>query len=402
MTGEVPESGGFRHPFAPGVWPDPYPSYRWLAEHDPLYRDPYSGLLLLARYADCDALLRNREASAALAQQARPRATPLPPSMLTTDPPEHDRLRAPAARLLGPQAVAALAGPIGAGIDELLDSLDRPDLPDGRNSVEAVEAIAVPFATTVLAVVLGLAERDRERFTRLARSASVNLDPLARPAAIAAGGQATGELAGLLRQHAGEQAGRRDSALGRFWDGGGLTEAEAVAALMLAVVGGFEPLASLAGTGLHWFSRHPEALVRLTTDPDAAGGAVDELLRIESPVPFVARQATADLSLPSGVLPAGTGALALLGAANRDPQEFTDPEALRVSRAPNPHLAFGAGAHFCLGAPLVRLAGGLLFAQVAERFPGLAPADPAAPRWRPSLVPRALVAVPVRLCPVAR
>lgn len=371
---------GFRHPFDPSVWPSPYAAYRWLAEHDPLHRDAFSRMTFVVRHADCDALLRDRSASAAQAQQQRARGEPLPRTMLNTDPPEHDVLRAPAMRLLGPQIADALRPKFDAQVDELLDGLAE------RDTVDAMADIANPFVTAVLALLLDLPRDVWPAFSRLARASSINLDPTATPDRIALAGEATARLSGLLREHAGRASAQLQP----------LDEAERTATLMLIVVGGYEPLVNLAVTGLNLLARTPGLASKIT--PDTAIAYVDEVLRLESPIPFVARTTTDDLAVPGGELAADTVALALLGAANRDPDVFPDPDELRLDRPANAHLGFGAGVHYCPGAPLVRIAGAALFSQIAQRFPDLAPTDPhARPRWRRSLVPRGLAALPLRL-----
>jgi pimeloyl-[acyl-carrier protein] synthase len=356
-------------------------------------------MTLVSRHEDCSALLRDRGVSAANAQRLRARAEPLPRSMLNTDPPEHDALRAPAMVLLGPQAAASLEPFLAARIEEILG---RKSL--GQYLVDGLAAIAIPFATAVLGTVLGLPESRWDEFTRLLRGASINLDPTAGPAQTARGAAPTQALVVLLRSHAQqsvEQDG--DGLLASFWSTTELDEDERIAALMLIVVGGFEPLVNLAATGLYELARRPD-LIQAIADGDGAEALafVDEVLRLQSPIPLVARQAIGDVNLGGGALPAGTSALVLLGSANRDPQAFDDPDELRLDRVANAHLAFGAGPHFCPGAPLVRLAGRLLFTGLVDRFPRLVLADPSVgPRWRRSIVPRGLAVVPVLLQPAA-
>jgi cytochrome P450 len=144
--------------------------------------------------------------------------------------------------------------------------------------------------------------------------------------------------------------------------------------LSLVVIGGFEPLASLVGNALALLLPRPGALAALAgLDQVSAERAVDELLRLESPIPFVARVVAEPVDLPGGRLAAGARVLAMLGAANRDPAVFTDPDGLMLDRTPNPHLAFGGGGHFCLAGPLVRSAGAVLLRGAGAPFPGRPP-----------------------------
>jgi cytochrome P450 len=394
-----PEAAEFRHPFDPRVWPDPSGAYQWLREHEPLFEDPASGMTLVSRHADCSALLRDRDASAANSQRLRARGEPLPRSMLNTDPPEHDALRAPAMVLLGPQAAASLEPALALRISEILS---RRSL--GQYLVDGLAAIAIPFATAVLASLLDLPESRWPEFTRLLRRASVNLDPTAGPAQTARGAAPTQELIALLRTHALQLTKQDDDSLLRsFWTATELDDQERMAAIMLVVIGGFEPLINLAATGLYELARRPQ-LVKVIADGDGAEALafVDEVLRLQSPIPLVGRHTTGDIHLPSGEMFLGTSTLALLCAANRDPAVVDAPDELRLDRAATAHLAFGAGPHFCPGAPLVRLAGRLLFTALVERFPRLGLADPSVgPRWRRSIVPRGLAVVPVLLRPAA-
>ncbi|NUP00846.1 MAG: cytochrome P450, partial [Nonomuraea sp.] len=215
----------------------------------------------------------------------------------------------------------------------------------------------------------------------------VNLDPLAGPQAAAAGRAAMGELTRFLDGRAESAAG---SPFGRLAADDRLTRAEMLGIATLTVVGGWKPLAEMVGNALHWLLPRQEAADRIRNGGDeVAVQAVDELLRLESPIPFTARVTTEAVPLDGGTIPAGARVLALVGAANRDPAVFDGPDELLVTRSPNPHLAFGAGTHLCLGAPLVRQAGALLLNGLLTRYPGLRQAGEP-PVWAPGLVPRRL------------
>lgn len=380
------------HPFSPHGRTDPYRAYSWLQEHDPVHYDAASGMWLLTSHASCSAALRDSRFSAALGQRTRRRGDALPPSMLTTDQSEHDRLRGPGAVLLGPGALRAAAPGIAAEVERLLDTLA------GRATIEAITDIGEPLALAALGYVLQIPAGDRAAFARLARRVSVNLDPLADSSAAAAGQLAMSELHSYLDAHL---AGLADveSPLRRLAADERLTRQEVLGILSLFVVGGFEPLADLVGNALFWLLPRPAAVAQLRDGRDELGGtAVDELLRIESPIPFTARVTTAPVDLAGGAVPSGARVLAVVAAANRDPRVFDRPGDLILDRSPNPHLAFGVGPHFCLGAPLVRLAGAILLRGLVRRFPGIRATD-GTPTWRPSLIPRRIDALPVYLGP---
>ncbi|MGI5154038.1 cytochrome P450 [Microbispora sp. CA-102843] len=391
MTLPRPLPGDLAHPFSPRGLADPYPAYRWLRANDPVHFDVTSRMWLLTRHADCVLALRDPRFSAALGQRERVRQDDLPPSMLTTDPPEHQRLRSPGALLMGPAAVRGLAGGIADEVDALLAGLA------GRAEIDATADIGEPFATGVLACLFGLPPADLPAFADLARRTSVNLDPLAGPQAASAGRTAMGELTAFLDARADRAAAIAGAAsgdvpaspFGRLAADGRLSRAEMLGIASLAVVGGWKPLAEMVGNALHRLLPRPEAVEIVRGDGEAAVLAVDELLRLESPIPFTVRVTTQAVTLDGGTIPAGSRVLALISAANRDPDVFDRPDDLVVTRSPNPHLAFGAGTHLCLGAPLVRHAGAALLRGLLTGYPGLhAVGSP--PVWSRSLVPRRL------------
>jgi cytochrome P450 len=381
------------HPFSPAGRADPYPAYRWLQTHRPVYYDRMAGMWLLTGHADAAQALRDPAFSAAQGQRERSRDDALPPSMLTTDPPDHERLRAPGSLLLGPAAVRSVADGIGADIDALLDPLAAP-----HRELDALRDLAVPLSTAVYARLFGLGDAQRAPFAALAQAVSVNLDPLAGPAVAAEGRAAMGRLTRFLDAHAGQlQRDGADCPLTRFAGDRRLTRPEMLGVLGLAVVGGWQPLAEAIGNALHWLLPRPDVIERLRTeDPQLARTAIDELLRLEAPIPFTARVTTAPAELPGGTVPAGARVLAVLAAANRDPAVFDRPDELVPDRSPNPHLAFGMGAHFCLAAQLVRQAGALLLVRLAPRLPAVPVVAP--PAWDTTrLIPRRLRGLPLTL-----
>ena len=376
----------FVHPFSPAGRADPYPAYRWLQQRSPVHHDPMARMWLVTSHAGCTAVLKDPRFSAALGQQQRTRDDALPPSMLTTDPPEHNRLRAPGTLLLGPAAVRSIAPGVAADVSAVVAGLS--------GVADAVRDIGVPVATAVFARLFGLSPTDVAEFAALARRASVNLDPLADPRTAADGRRAIAELGRYLDRHA---ASAQPSPLARLIADDRLTRAESLGILNLTVVGGWQPLAEMVGNALYWLLPRPDALARLrAADESLARAATDELLRLEAPIPFTARVAVCDIELGGVTVPAGARVLAVLAAANRDPDVFADPDELVLDRSPNPHLAFGAGGHFCLGAALVRSVGAVLLPRLLRTFPALRTTLDR-PAWDSSLVPRRLAALPIDL-----
>jgi cytochrome P450 len=376
----------FVHPFSPAGRADPYPGYRWLQQRAPVFHDQTTRMWLITSHSGCTAVLKDPRFSAALGQQQRTRDDALPPSMLNTDPPEHNRLRAPGKVLLGPAAVRSIASDVASDIAATVSGLG--------SAVDAMRDIGAPVSTAVFARLFGLSVSDRDPFAELARRASVNLDPLADPDKAVDGRRAMGELSAFLDGHA---AGALDSPLTRLMADGRLTRAETLGILNLTVVGGWQPLAEMIGNALYWLLPRPDALARLrAADETLARTAVDELLRLEAPIPFTARVTTAPVVLDGVTVPAGARVLAIIAAANRDLAVFAQPDELRLDRSPNPHLAFGGGGHFCLGAALVRSVGALLLPQLLRTFPRMCGLLDN-PTWDASLVPRRLRELPIAL-----
>lgn len=375
------------HPFSPAGRVDPYPAYSWLQENDPVHLDKMSGFWLTTSHAGCAAALSDRRFSASLGQRERTREDELPASMLTTDPPGHARLRGPGALLFGPAALRSQEDGLSGVAGRVLDGLD------GCPEADAATDIGEPFAVEVLARLFTLPPERTPAFADLARRVSVNLDPMAGPAAGAAGRVAAGEFTAFMDQHIGAlQASGADCPLARLAGDPRLTRSEMLDIVSLSVIGGFLPLADLVGHAAYWAAAGGVTFASLCAEiPDGAGTAsraVDELMRLATPIPFTARVTTEAAELDGTALPAGSRVLLVLAAANRDPAVFGRPGVFDPLRAPNPQLAFGAGPHLCLGAPLVRWAGGALLRELAARFPGVRQAGPAT--WDEPLVPRRL------------
>jgi cytochrome P450 len=393
------------HPFSPAGRVDPYPAYRWLQENSPIHFDKASGFWFVTTHAGCAAAFSDVRFSASLGQRERMREDELPASMLTSDPPDHARLRGPGALLLGPAALRSRARAVNDAVSRVLGELD------GQDEADAAADIGGPFAAEVLASLFAIPPEGKPAFADLARRVSVNLDPLAGPAAGAAGRAAVGEFSTFIDQHIQVlQASGADCPLTRLADDRRLTRSEMLGIVSLSVIGGYLPLADLVGHAAYWITAEGATFASLRTElpggettsaanqdggrQSDAGGVgmtsrvIDELMRLATPIPFTARVTTEAVELGDVLLPAGARVLLLIAAANRDPSAFERPGTFDPLRSPNPHLAFGAGPHLCLGAPLVRWAGGVLLRELAIRFPGLRQLGTV--EWDEPLVPRRL------------
>ena len=263
--------------------------------------------------------------------------------------------------------------------------------------VDATADIGEPLATAVFARLLGIT--DTAPFAALARRVAVNLDPLAGSAAAIAGRAAMGELTRYLDAHTAHL--HADVPLARLAADGRLERREMLGVVSLAIVGGWQPLAEMVANALYWLLPRPDAVAQIREgDATLARTAVDELVRLEAPIPFTARVTTSAVDLAGTTIPSGSRVLAVIAAANRDPAVFAGADDLRIDRSPNPHLAFGAGSHFCLGASLVREAGALVLQGILRSFPDIR--GPEHTTWAPSLVPRRLTAFPIGLTEALR
>lgn len=391
---------------APAFKADPHPLYARLRAEAPAHplRLPGGEVgWLVTRYADVLALLKDgrlaKDRANALDQRGRARQPwipgfmrPLARNMLDLDAPDHARLRGLVHQAFTPRFVARLGDRVQALADELLDAPP----PGGRRDL--IRDYALPLPVAVIGDMLGVPPADRRRFHRWSRrivAAASPRDALPTLPAIVAFLRFVRRLIAARRAEPGDDL---VSALLRARDGAdALSEDELVAMIFLLLVAGHETTVNLIGTGTLALLRHPAQLVRLRASPELLPSAVEELLRYTSPVEIATeRFAREPLAVAGVAIPRGAQVLAVLGAANRDERQFARPDDLDLAREPNRHLAFGQGAHFCLGAPLARLEGRIALATLLRRAPGLRLAAPAdALRWRRSLVLRGLEQLPV-------
>jgi cytochrome P450 len=395
--------------------PDPYALYRAFAERAAVHRTP-DGLWVLARYADVAAALRDprlgREgferhfeagggsaahgACGGLADAARGESGGHRQSMLFRDPPHHTRLRETVSRAFTPRAVEALRPRIQAHVDALLDRV----APAGR--MDVVADLAEPLPRAVIGELLGIPEAHRPACAAWSAAVARSLDALPVPEdrpVVAEGQTARRALGGYVRELIAARRARPGSdlvsALVDAADGDGLlSDSELVAMSVLLLVAGTETTVSLVGSTIWALLRHPAELARLREAPWFLPAAVEEAARWESPVQRTWRITRTDVALAGQTIPRGALVVLLLGAANRDPARFADPDRFDPMRRDRGHLAFGAGVHACLGAALARVEAELAVGSLLRRFPSLRLAADR-PAWRPSATLRGLAALPV-------
>lgn len=377
---------------------DPYPHYARLRAFGPVVTAP-DGAAVVLGYRACAAVLRDHKLtkSPALALAAagypdwaeRPSLRMMFGSILMLNPPVHTRLRSIVSGAFTARRVAALRPAVQHIVDDLCDQL--------AGGTDFVATIAFPLPVTVIGELLGIPAADRAQFQTLVHDWAMVLELLS-PLAVDKADVAATRIADYLEHLAGERRLHpRDDLVSALVEGEGedrLSSEELVTMLALLLAAGFETTTGLLTNGLLALLSHPDQAAWLRAHPQAADRAVDELLRYDSPVQMLfGRKAEDRLELPGVSLDPGQRVITLLGAANRDPEAFDDPDALRLDRTGPAHVSFGGGIHYCLGAPLARLEASVAFPTLLNRFPGLALAGP--PVHRKGLALHGHTALPV-------
>jgi cytochrome P450 len=389
------------NPMDPEFVADPYPMYHRLRAEDPVHRSPL-GFWVLTRYEDVVAVLRDpRFAKEAIATFVAQRlgmesASGIGISMLDRDPPDHTRLRSLVSKAFTPRVVEGLRPRIQQIVDGLLDQAED------RHAMDVIEDFAYPIPVIVICEMLGVPVEDHERFRGWSLDLARGLDATLSGAGADLAQRARSSrlaLADYFRELIAErgQAPRGDllSALIAAEESGDkLSEQELLATCILLLVAGHETTVNLLGNGTLALLRHPDQLALLRDQPGLIVSAVEELLRYDGPVQRTARVPGTDAVIAGHPIEAGEMVMPFIGAADRDPAHFPDPDRLDLKRGDNRHVAFGMGIHFCLGAPLARLEGQIAINTLVRRFPKLALATDR-PNYRQSLTLRGLTSLPV-------
>jgi cytochrome P450 len=317
--------------------------------------------------------------------------------MLFSDPPDHTRLRGLANKAFTPRVIEGMRTRIQEIVDELLAPLDRP------GEVDLVREFTGIFPVTVIAEMLGVHVRDRARFKVWSDDLALFIGGTTLPLPVVLGRAARGMLGlqryfrGLVRERRGNPGQDLLGALIAAEERGDqLTEDELLANASLILAAGHETTTNLIGNGILTLLRHPDQLQLLREEPDLIESAVEELLRFESPVQWTGRVALEDLEINDLQVPQGQRLAMGLGAANRDPTQFPEPDRLDLRRAENRHVAFGHGIHFCLGAALARMEGQIAIGTLVRRFPGLRLGSGPI-RWQENFTLRGLKSLPLVL-----
>jgi cytochrome P450 len=388
------------NPMDPEFVADPYPTYHRLRAEDPVHHSPL-GFWVLTRYEDVVAVLRDprfaKEAIAAfVAARFGVAASGIGLSMLDRDPPDHTRLRGLVSKAFTPRVVETLRPRIQQIVDRLLDRAE------GTGSMDLIEDFAYPLPVIVICEMLGVPVEDRERFKEWGIDIARGLDAILLPPdsevarrSAAARSALTGYFRGLIAERrASPRADMLSALIAAEEAGDKLSEEELLATCILLLVAGHETTVNLIGNGSLALLRHPDQLRRLREDPGLIAGAVEELLRYDGPVQRTARMPSEDVTIAGRTIAKGEMVMPFIGAADRDPSQFPDPDRLDITRTDNHHIAFGWGIHFCLGAPLARVEGRIAINTLVQRLPKLALATDK-PEYRQSLTLRGLTTLPV-------
>lgn len=394
--------------FAPR--PDPYPTYARLREEAPVYRMDPHGYFAVSRYEDVVFVLKNPQlfSSRTGLEQLRPphvdedvwrelevlRRT----NVVSSDPPDHTRLRKLVSGAFTPAAIAHLEARVREITSEALDAMLARDEPD------VVADLAVPLPVTVIAEMLGVDPARRRDFKRwsddLLETGQIMRRARMSRARVAELLQSRRELVAHFEELIAERRARPRadliSALVRSEEeDGALSPDEVVAMLVILLIAGNETTTNLIATGTHLLLDHPEALAALRADAALIPGFVEEALRYESPAPMLFRVTREEVTLSGVTIPKGKMVVALVAAANRDPAQFPDPDRFDIRRDTRGHVAFGYGIHFCVGAPLSRLEGRVAFEEMLRRLPAFFRTR-ARPDWSSASTMRALASLPIR------
>lgn len=393
---------------------DPFPFYAELRRRAPVCRIPLRGgglrgdrsAWLITRYDDVAATLKDErfvKDRASVSTDGDDSGEPWTPSfvrpltrnMLDRDPPDHTRLRALVQLAFTPRRIERMRARIEELTAELLED------PLRRGKMDLIDEYALPLPMTVIAEMLGIPPDDRHRFRRW--STAIVAADSSRWTTLRAIPSLWSFLRYLRRLVKSRRSDPRDdlvSALVAAEESGDrLTGDEVLAMVFLLLVAGHETTVNLIGNGVLALLHHPNQLERLRDDPGLTESAVEELLRFSGPLETATeRYAREEVTIRGTTIPEGELVYAAVSSANRDERQFQDPDTLDLGRDPNPHLAFGLGIHYCLGAALARLEARTALRTLLDRAPGLGlAAVPGSLRWKRGIVLRGLEKLPVSL-----
>ena len=368
------------HLLDPEVVANPYPLFHRLRTEDPVHWDPFLHTWVVTRYADVLEVLHTFSAhrthtpeklKAMGLSQMSPIAQLMVKQMLFMDPPQHTRLRKLASHAFTPARVAVLRSHIQEIVAQLLDRVER------EHRMDVIRDLAEPLPAIVTAEMLGVPVEDREQLKAWSADFAEMLgnfqhNPERAPRMLRTVQDMTAYFYDSIhRQRTARREGLVSSLMSAEVDGDRLTEEEIVATCIVTMVGGQETTTNLIGNGVLTLLRNVAELERLRSNLSLVSSAVEEMLRYESPSQHTGRLAPGDRELGEKTIRKGQAIMAVMAAANRDPERFPDPDRFDICRQDNRHLAFGYAAHFCFGAALARIEGQEAFEGMLRRIPDL-------------------------------
>jgi hypothetical protein len=402
---EIPQAEPLFNPLSPDVIANPYPYYDRLRTLDPVHRSPL-GVFVASRHADVSFVLRDKRFGKDFVGRMTRRFGPqvldepvyrsMRHWMLQLDPPDHTRLRGLVVKAFTARRVEDMRPRIQEIVDETLDRVE----PRGRMDLIADFALRLPV--TVICDMLGIPEEDHEMIFSGARAGGRLLDPV--PLSRAEIDRANADnLATAAYFHSLFELRRRQPGddlttqlVHAEEEGHKLTNEELTANVILLFGAGHETTVNLIGNGLLALHRNPDQLRLLKDNPALITNTIEELLRYDSSVQLTGRTALEDVPVGGVDVAKGESVLCLLGAANRDPAVYPDPDRLDITRPSIKPMSFGGGIHFCLGAQLARIEGEIAIATMLRRLPRLKLDDVEHPHWRKTFVLRGLNSLPAR------
>ncbi|MFC4056023.1 cytochrome P450 [Actinomadura syzygii] len=391
-------------PWSPDFVADPYPVFERLRAERPVFFDEATGQWVISRYEDVNALLRDRRLGRTYLHIASheefgqaPEADFLKPfwdlvraGMLDLEPPDHTRLRRLVSKAFTTRMVEELRPTIQRLAGELAGALAD------KGGGDLLAEVAEPLPVNVIAEMLGVPVEERHLLrpwsADICGMYELNPPEEVQHTAVRAALEFSDYLRDLARTRRNEPRDDLISALAQVMDDGDrLTEDELIGTCVLLLNAGHE--ATVNATGNSWWAlfRNPEELARLRADASLVPTAVEELLRYDTPAPMFERWVLEDITVGGVDIPRGAEVALQFASANRDPEVFAEPDRLDLSREPNPHITFGLGIHYCLGAPLARIELAESFAAVLRAAPDLRLSTE--PKWKPGFVLRGLEAL---------
>lgn len=364
----------------PEFYANPYPTYRALRETEPIKRLP-NGSYFLTRYDDLVAAYKNTKTfSSDKKKEFAPKygASLLyehhTTSLVFNDPPAHTRVRRLIMGALSPRAITGMESDLVQLVDRLLDAMAA------KGNVDLIDDFAAAIPIEVIGNLLDVPQDEREPLRDWSLAILGALEPVVSPEVFARGNTAVKDflsyLEGLVARRRARPGNPDHDVLTRLIQGENngerLTEKELLHNCIFLLNAGHETTTNLIGNGLVALQNHPNEMQRLIGEPALIRTAVEEMLRYESSNQLGNRMTVEPVELGGIAMPAGTPVTLCIGAANRDPAQFPDPERLDVGRTPNRHLAFGSGAHQCAGMALARLEGAVAISRFLARFPSYA------------------------------